>query len=407
MANFFKILVVTLAATLIGCSNRQPDKDLSFNVLGNVDGGAGKVVYLKVNLENGFGLLDSVTIKNDNTFFFNALTEKVGFFTLQLKETGEEITIAADTCQKIEIKTSATSFSKNYSVSGSPESEKICELERQLNITKNICDSLSKVFFANINDKNLPTIKHNIDSVYFVAEKKQRIFSENFLKENPNSLACLVCLSQYIAPRKPIFDPIEDFSFYEQTAQKLVELYPTNVHVNKMRQYVEKLKTLKRDNKPLPGMAKTGFAAPEIALPNIKGDTIKLSDFRGKYVLVDFWASWSNLSQQNNELLAKIYRKYQSAGFTILQVAIDNNREKWKEAVKNQKLMWYNVSDLKLWDNAAAVDYGVKQLPSNFLVYPDGIVGQSNLTIQELDETLSGLIGNKIVKKKVETPSEE
>ncbi len=406
MADLLKTTTAILTTILIGCTHGHPDKDLSFSIFGTIDDANGRTIYLKINLENGYGLLDSAKIKPDGSFAFNALTNRPDFFSLQLEGNENTITIAADTCQKIELHAQAKNFPENYTITGSPESEKICQLENQLTQTKKTSDSLGKIFRAKINNPDLPEIKHSLDSVYHETEKKQRIFSENFLNQNQGSLAALICLSQYIAPRTPIFDPIKDFEIYEKTSTQLSEKYPENIHVKKLQQYVEKLKTLKHDSKPLPGTIKIGFPAPEISLPTIKGDTIKLSDLKGNYVLVDFWASWSNISQKNNELLSKIYWKYNSAGFTVYQIAIDNNRENWKNAIKTQKLPWYNVSDLKLWNCQAAQDYGIKTLPANFLIYPDGIVGQSNLTPQELDETLKNLIGNKIIRKKVE-PSQQ
>jgi thiol-disulfide isomerase/thioredoxin len=133
--------------------------------------------------------------------------------------------------------------------------------------------------------------------------------------------------------------------------------------------------------------------APDFSQADPQGKVVQLSALRGQYVLLDFWASWCPPCRAENPVLVRAYHQYKKKKFTILSVSLDHNRAAWLKAVKTDGLTWPQVSDLKGWDNAAAVRYHIEAVPQNFLLDPSGhIVGQ-NLRGAALAQRLAQLLG--------------
>jgi len=135
-----------------------------------------------------------------------------------------------------------------------------------------------------------------------------------------------------------------------------------------------------------------GQPAPDFTENDVNGNPVSLASFKGKYVLVDFWASWCGPCRQENPNVVKAYNQYKNKNFTILGVSLDEDSSKWKEAITQDKLAWNHVSDLKGWKNAAAQEYGVQAIPANFLLGPDGKIIGKNLRGEDLDKKLAEVL---------------
>lgn len=137
---------------------------------------------------------------------------------------------------------------------------------------------------------------------------------------------------------------------------------------------------------------KVGDIAPDFSLPDPSGKKISLSSFRGKYVLVDFWASWCKPCRMENPNVVKAYQQYKNKNFTILGVSLDKKKEAWVQAIQADGLSWSHVSDLKFWDSAVVPLFGINSIPSNFLLDPQGKVIAANLRGDALEQKLKEVV---------------
>jgi peroxiredoxin len=173
------------------------------------------------------------------------------------------------------------------------------------------------------------------------------------------------------------FSDEEVFSLISQAATK----FPAHKALSAIKEMMEtgiaKRKKMAEQDRLAPDLV--GQEAPDFTSPDPNGKQISLSSFRGKYVLVDFWASWCGPCRMENPNVVKAYNKYKDKNFTILGVSLDQegDKDKWLKAVKNDNLTWTQVSDLRHWDTPVLALYKFRGIPFNVLIDPQGkIIGQ-------------------------------
>ena len=136
-----------------------------------------------------------------------------------------------------------------------------------------------------------------------------------------------------------------------------------------------------------------GYSAINFTLPDLNGKNVSLSSYKGKYVLVDFWASWCGPCRAENPAVVAAYQKYKGKGFEVLGVSLDQNKDKWKQAVDKDNLTWTHVSDLKGWQNEVAQKYGVTSIPFNVLLDKEGKILAKGLRGPALEAKLAEIFG--------------
>lgn len=181
------------------------------------------------------------------------------------------------------------------------------------------------------------------------------------------------------------FLPAEkEMASLEEIANRLNQARPNHPQV---KQFVTNLSRLKGVNE--------GAMAPEINLATPEGPKLALSSLRGKYVLIDFWASWCGPCRRENPNVVKTYAAYKDKGFEIYGVSLDQNREAWLKAIETDKLVWKHVSDLQYWSSAGAQAYQVNSIPQTFLLDPAGRIIAKGLRGAALDQYLAQLFETK------------
>ncbi len=262
---------------------------------------------------------------------------------------------------------------------GSPNSQKIQPLSLILNesFTKSqkiFAKMDSAVQIAHQKPDNVLS-KHEAVLNRITEEQIQKTLT--FAEQNQTSLIGLYALLTLKTIHKDFLTP------FESHIASIVASLTTHLKNNpQVQQYNTSIKQEQRIS--------IGQTAPEITLPNPQGEVQKLSDLRGKYVLIDFWASWCGPCRQENPNIVKQYNTYKNKAFTIFSVSLDNNSEAWKKAIKDDHLTWkHHVSDFKGWESDIAKQYNIESIPSSLLIDPSGKIVAKNLTAETLKEILS------------------
>ena len=222
------------------------------------------------------------------------------------------------------------------------------------------------------------------DSTYQVMQldivDKQAKFQQNILRyvdTTSNAVMALFSLgyTRDIEPEK-----------IETAIGGLTKRFPTNQAISTI---VAQYKQLIAQNKSLP---KIGGIAPEITMADTSGKAFSLSMLRGKYVLVDFWASWCGPCREENPNVVNAYQEFKNKNFTVLGVSLDKQKAEWTKAIEEDHLTWYHISDLKYWNSAAVAPYGIEGIPYNVLLDPQGKIIAMNLRGNDLQIKLRELI---------------
>ena len=155
--------------------------------------------------------------------------------------------------------------------------------------------------------------------------------------------------------------------------------------------YTQAVKSILRNSTAI----NIGKLAPDFVQSNSDNKKVALSDYRGKFVLLEFWGSWCGPCRDENPELVKIYKKFSKSGFEIVGVSVDVNRQTWLQAIKNDNLTWPQLSDLRGQSNEAALLYNINAVPSNFLIDPKGVIIALNLRGNALSKKLSEIFQEK------------
>jgi peroxiredoxin len=234
--------------------------------------------------------------------------------------------------------------------------------------------------------------KQKLNLEYEAAIDSQREFSTQFIWDNPMSRASVMALYQKVSDDRFVFDRAEDVQLFKVVASSLIARYPDSDYAKGMLRDIRNQDKILRSHSLQELVRNVESTLPEIALPNPKGDTVRLSSLHGKVILLDFWASFSQENLLENRELLDLYRKYKGQGFEIYQVSLDVEREPWLAAIESAGLPWVNVSELDPDGSVVAGMYNVTRLPANYLIDRNFDIAAKNIFGRELEKKLKELL---------------
>lgn len=269
-----------------------------------------------------------------------------------------------------EIKIEATKGdSKNAIISGGKtQKENEILIKRKDSLNKEF-DKIQELYRAG------KVAKKNRDSLQMHSKKIRNQIQEieiQFIKEFPDSYVSGQILKIY----STTFEKNKVIELYESLSDRI----KTSKNGLAIKQFLS-----------LPETPEIGDKYIDFELPDTKGKTVKLSDIKGKYILIEFWASWCGPCIKENPKLIKAYNKYKNQGFEIIGISLDVNKKNWLKAIEKDRLPWVNISDLKGDRNDAALIYGVNMIPANFMIDQEGIIIAKNLRGSQLENKLKEL----------------
>ncbi len=377
-------LSLFIALVVVSCEHEAE----FFTISGTAKNANGVKLYLAELQTSNINIVDSVILNDEGSFSFKGKTNIPKFYALRTSP-DNYITLIINPLEQIIIYVDGSDLTNNPYLEGSPESKKILDLRKNLDRSVDKLDSLGIYYQSLIGKAEIYKVRDSLRKVSEQIILDHTEYTKSFIKNNSNSLAGLMALYQQIAPRRYVLNPNEHMEYFELVDSSLMNLHPASEAVRALHSQISEMKRQINSESATDNVIGIGKFAPEIILPSPNGDTIALSSLKGKYVLLDFWASWCRPCRVENPVLVKNYKKYNEKGFEIIQVSLDKKKEAWLNAIEKDQLSWTHVSDLQYWNSAPAKQYGVQGIPANFLLDRSGRIIAKNLRGDALEAKLS------------------
>ncbi|QHT68908.1 AhpC/TSA family protein [Rhodocytophaga rosea] len=324
--------------------------------------------------QNGFKNLDSVQLKKDNTYTLKNKAGEAGFYMLNFFDK-QKVLLIVDT-KNLTVDADGNSPAGNYSLKGSKDAEDLQKITKLQNELQAKVSGLEGKFQA-ANAKKDEKEKLKLQQQYFGMQAE----FVGKLKEQMRQIG--PTLASWYATN--LLNPEEEYVFLDSLNKGFQKQIPNSHYVKEFNQKLDQYKNV----------VSIGQQAPEITLDSPEGKQVSLSSLRGKYVLIDFWASWCGPCRHENPNVVRMYNKFKGKNFEIFGVSLDKSKDKWLEAIKADGLSWVHVSDLQYWQSAGAKLYNVQGIPATFLVDPNGKVIAKNLRGQALEDKLDQVLAQK------------
>ena len=386
----FNTWIIILLVILAGCRNRGKDELVSLDqtsvtVSGVIENGEDVLVTIDRMGANAFIPIDSVRCDENGKFEFNFQNPHMDFYAVKYCENGY-VTLIAYPGDHISI-SGVPDALHPYSIEGSEDSKLVRDLAARHKIVLDELQVISLKTEEIQGDDNFSELKLALNRKFDSITNNFMLYSKNFIHTNTGSPAMLIALYNQYGPRLPVFKMPAEIDIYRYVDSSLFANYPENEAVQSLHSQIVSVDQQLQLLQKKPELS-SGMQAPDFVMSSNEERLLSLSDLKGQYVLIQFWASWSKPSMDENSYLSACHEKYKSRKFTILQVSVDDTKQNWLQAIEDQELSWHHVSDLQRWESAVIDLYEVERIPANFLVNPQGVIIEKDIFGEEIERAL-------------------